>query len=326
MDASTIHEKFSDHENYHIYHTSQWHRILERIYGVPVVWLEYEGSCLPIMRKRRIGRKVHVSLPLSYRVPILGDEGTFLQVLQEDGGLGSFELRVDVKGTSGFWVDTSNTITRLDLTKFDNFEKYYADLGKKSIRYMIKRANKEGITVDRDLSRSNFEDAKKLEIDVRHRQGSPAYPSYFFNQVYDEFKDTEFVRIYIARKGNQPISHCIVFSHGGYAIFAYTAMKNRGEVKKMGAVELLLSEVIKDCFVLGDHTFDFGSSPVYAKGLISFKEKWLAESRPLHYLRDEGAQIVSRDGFIARTTSNVLAFLPREAFLRISPWILRMVT
>ena len=113
-----VYEKLDQLEGVTLYHERPWHRLLERTFDWRVQALvdyDRDGGLtlfLPFVEKRRLGRKIHVSLPLSHRIGPAFKPGYHFRF---PDWLTPFEAHADLPGLQ---PHTEHVVTELELTRF----------------------------------------------------------------------------------------------------------------------------------------------------------------------------------------------------------------
>lgn len=324
----SIYQEAAKLSNFGFYHTQEWHKFLEKTFGWKVkLLLRYDKNTLvtflPFVSKRRLSlSKTNISLPFSHEIKLASSkeqedlEALPLDNLEVHAGIDSKEFTKQAK----FYT------THLDLSKFKSLDDIYSKLDYKSIKYQINRAKKNNLEVDKNLSKENFKAFYELELETRKRQGSPMYPPKFFNNLYESFKQTDYLRIYIARYEGKPISASIFFHYGNCAIYGYSASLTDKEYRKLGGGEIVMWEAIQQAYVEDLQLLDFGTTPIHHTGLRKYKEKWLGESYEIPYSyfpKRENSVGIDRDSLKVKIITNILKASPKFVTKYLSPYLLK---
>lgn len=318
--------------NASLYHTPEWHRFLASALGHQVsafVGYGADGSLesfLPVVRKPKFGKPVFVSLPFSHRV----GPATRAEQSSPFEGAPIPELRLIVHDRidgPGIAHSSAYDITILDLASWPDIGKWKASLPSKSVLYMLKRAQREGVSVETTGSDESWSDFFELMGQTRHRQGSPLYPSDFFPKLRAQLAPP-LCTLYLARLNGQALSGAVVFRYGGTASYAYSASTDDRTVKNLGGGELCLFQAIADAHAAGCKEFDFGSTPHSLPELKAYKEKWGGLSRPLtrsFFPAELARSGVQRNSRAVKCASAVLKALPHPLYTRITPMLFKVL-
>lgn len=315
-----------DWSGFTLYHTQAWHQVLERTFGWRVqalLALEDDEiiAYLPFVRKRRLTKKKNIALPISHRIGFAYKRSNFATTI-ETIPLTSLEIH-EVISFKDVQTSHDNDITVLDLSRFDDEEMLFNSLDKSSVRYMIRRAEKNNVEVRCSTDSDAVDILYSLVVETRHRQGSPVYPRDFFPAICDAFGD-EF-KVYIAHYEGHAVAASAFFNFGDTVIYGYSASTNDPEVKRLGANELVMWQALRDALRTRKLLMDFGTSPVSNPGLRHYKEKWGGVSLPLHYTYYPSGGGIKRDSSSVKRVNSALQKMPRSLFQQISPTILRVV-
>ena len=336
--TDNIYHITANFENLSIYHTKPWHQCLSQTFGWNVqAVLGYENEelsfFLPFISKYRINlKKYNITLPFSHKVGVAYNEiyeDKFDEFVKKfNNQFDTFEIHDDIKHAKLQNV-ASNDITVLKFTKFQTLEQLYKSFDYKSIRYSINRAKKNSICIKDDYTKKNFNIFYELEVKTRKRQGAPIYPKDFFINLYEHFKDTDTLSIYIAYYENMPVSGAIFFHFRDTTIYGYAASVSNREIKKLGIGEFVLWNAIQNSFSQNIIYFDFGTTPLIHDNLRRYKEKWGGKTVRLPYTfpKNKGIQThsIKRDSLGVKLVSELLKKTPESLFKILSPQLLKLV-
>lgn len=307
---------------YSIYHSAPWHNFISAFYGTPVhaiVGMDiYTGIrfFLPV-----VFRKNHfISLPLSHYLTSLHVEESPPQIAVEQALEG---LPLEVHGEVSFAEkenEASYWRTVLALSNFSSVENWKETLPQKSILYMLKRAEREGLVLTRGQEEDDWNDFYSLMVETRHRQGSPVYPANFFSLLQENL-GTECCSLYLVRKDGRAISGAVILHYNGQSFYAYSASTSLKSDRSLGGGELALFTAISDAFVRGDREFDFGSTPKSLPELKEYKEKWGGKSVDLFYTRLGGGKNIDRNSLKVKLATSIFRAMPQWLFKLVTPSI-----
>jgi len=323
-------------DGYDIYHTTAWHQFLKQVFSWNVnFFCIYQDRelvfILPYVNKFRQNLKRYkISLPFSHHViPLVKPEfAESLEFFYEMIAVPTRRLEIHSKiNSSKLSFDAKNYITQIDFGHIENQQDLFKKLDYKSVRYMINRAEKNHIVIDKTPSLKNMDFFYELECETRRRQGAPIYPHNFFRQLYECCH--AHLSIIIAFFENKPVSGAIFFHNKNNTVYGYAASVSDKNIKKLGINEIVLWEALKSSYLKGDEFFDFGTTPVHHTGLRKYKEKWGAESilQEYSYSATQPNHIdsqIARDGKIAKLASWIFSNLPSAVYKKITPYFLKL--
>jgi hypothetical protein len=345
-DISEISEatNFSEFEGFDFYHSLAWLSLLKQTFGWSVGYLLVKGedgniqALLPAVEKKAVFVRTRrfVSLPLvsesniAYAKRAEGDE---LRVWNELGEFartwGSLTLHFAASKNHSdcatFGRREVGVVTELNLRNFASADELRRSFEQKSIRYMINRAEKGGVTVEQSDSLDAYKKFYALMVETRHRQGAPVYPWAFFRNMQKAFAGTGKVRLWLAMHQGKALSAVVLFHLRNSTHYAYAASVSDRDLKRLGASELLLARAIEESRDRGVGEFSFGYSPSHLPMLKAYKEKWGGVSRPLFYSSFPSEARLNRESRAVRMASAVLRIAPEAVFKCIGPMIFRRV-
>ncbi|WP_300667737.1 FemAB family XrtA/PEP-CTERM system-associated protein [Desulfoluna sp.] len=148
---------------------------------------------------------------------------------------------------------------------------------KSKLRSQIRRAMKEGLTVD--MGDEELIDTFYTVFAENMRDlGSPVHAKALFHGVMNAFKGR--AKIVVVKKGGMPVAASIVCPHGKTLQNPWASSLRR--YSRLSPNMLLYWAMLE---YASDHrysTFDFGRS-TSGEGTYRFKKQWGAEPRPLHW-------------------------------------------
>ncbi|HEX7298623.1 MAG TPA: GNAT family N-acetyltransferase [Solirubrobacteraceae bacterium] len=144
----------------------------------------------------------------------------------------------------------------------------------------VRRAEREGLTVERRTDTGALADFYRLHLATRHRQGVPTQPRSFILRFAELFeRDLGFVLV--VRDGEQAIAAAVFLAFNGTLIYKYGASDASALGKRPN--NLLFLEAIRWGCEAGMHTLDMGRTDIGHESLREFKLSWGAEERTLEY-------------------------------------------
>jgi CelD/BcsL family acetyltransferase involved in cellulose biosynthesis len=272
------------------FHHPSWAQLLGDCYRLhPRVAAMFDGGGaivggLPIIEVGHASRRRWVSLPFTDRcaplVRAVPDAGLLdqLEHLRQALGLRSIEVRHRLAGRSA-WIMPQGHWHELRLAPEP--DELYAGFHKLRAR-LIKRAEREGVVVERAASRRELcEEFYGLHVATRRRLGVPVQPRRFFELLWDRMLAQELGYLLIARKGTTPIASAVFLASNGRLTYKFSASDSR--YARLGGTNAVIWEAIRSACRNGDRALDFGRTEEGNSGLRAFKLGWGAREEPLEY-------------------------------------------
>ncbi len=313
-----------------LFHTRAWHRVLETAFGWRVLALRVRQAdrlraWLPVVRKRRLGRRVFVALPLSHAVGFAVEPGFDLAEVSRDDLPRPLEVHAAVPGAA-FRPVSGLVQTRLDLTVFPSEEALLGVLHKSKRRDLRAAWRKDVHAVVRRDPEA-FAMVDRLHLETRRRQGAPTYPPRFFERIHAELATRSLAAAHLVERDGRPVAVTVFIDHGDTSWYGYAASVDEREMWRLGVNLEAMWSGLRTARERGFAEVDFGSSPAHQSGLIHYKEHFGGATRPLvHSLAGDAEPVqVAQDGWMARAGGRVLRSLPLPLFRHMSPWLLRAV-
>lgn len=150
----------------------------------------------------------------------------------------------------------------------------------KQIKRGIKKAEREGLRVERHGDRSALDAFYALHLETRRRLGVPTQPKGFIRR-FEELFDADLGFVALVLDDSEPIAAAVFLTHNGTATYKYGA-SDAGKLGKRPN-NLLFAEMIRWACEAGFHTLDFGRTDLDNEGLRSFKRSWGAREESLSY-------------------------------------------
>ena len=283
------------HQQASVFHTPGWLEALRRTYGYePVTYTTAppgaelsNGLVLCRVQSRLTGRRL-VSLPFSDHCEPLVECPDDLKVLLASidlggaGGLSHIEIRPrTLAPLASAELEKAETfrLHTIDLTP--SVDEIFGKLHKNSVRRMIHRAQREGITYEEGRSDTILEKFYGLLLRTRRRHGLPPHPRRWFRNVLDCLGD--YAKIRIASNRREPIAGILTLGYRKVLTYKYAVSDER--FHKLGGVHLLLWRTIQEGKDIWARELDLGRSDSDNSGLITFKGRWGATETGLTYWR-----------------------------------------
>jgi hypothetical protein len=292
--------QFLDHEaQASVFHTPSWLKALEATYGYEPVVLTTTRPDQPLtngivfcrIRSWLTGARL-VSLPFSdHCQPLVSDSSDLLELLnstQDNHGskkwkyvelrpLSIFEPHLEV-GTC-LTKSESFCFHRLDLQR--SVEEICHAFHRKSVRQMVQRAEREGLTMEQGQSDELLKNFYGLLLLTRQRHQLPPQPLSWFRNLLASFGKAAVIMV--SYKDGRPTAGVITLTHQKSVVYKYGCSDAR--FHNLGGMQFLLWNAIRDAKARAAEEFDFGRSDLDNAGLISFKDNWGASRSRIDYYR-----------------------------------------
>lgn len=312
------------HPDASAFHSAGWLRALKQTYRYePVVYTtaapgqELENG-IPFCRvKSWLTGKRLVSLPFSDHCQPLVDVATDMHEIrahlesEKRNGFKYVELRPLAApaglavSPDGFGEADSFYMHELDLRPPD--EELFRAFHKSCVQRPIKKAEKEGLLIESGHTREHLKMFYHLLMLTRRRHQLPPQPIEWFDNVLQSMPEN--AKVWVARKGDQPVASIFTMLFKQKLMYKY-GCSDSGHFN-LGGTFALFWHAIREAKGRGATSFDLGRSEVDNEGLVTFKDRWGANRRELHYLRfpapaQHGASEKHWASRIIRSTFSVL--------------------
>jgi hypothetical protein len=280
-------------ENHSFFHSSYWAKVLNKSYRYkPIYFTSINRHTFSIMVpifeiKSIITGKRGVSLPFSdYCEPIVNggkDFGEILNCLIRFGEESGWEY-IEFRGGESFFQDVVPNsmyyIHTLDLTrKEDDIFKSFRNSTKRNIR----KAKKEGVTVNVFNTLESIKEFYRLNCMTRKRHGLPPQPFKFFKNIHKYIISDNLGMVLLASYGSQTIGGAIFFNFGAKALYKFGASDWR--FQNLRGNNLIMWEAIRHYSQQGYNEFSFGRTEPENSGLRQFKTGWGAKEHAINYFK-----------------------------------------
>jgi lipid II:glycine glycyltransferase (peptidoglycan interpeptide bridge formation enzyme) len=175
--------------------------------------------------------------------------------------------------TKGFVLHT------LDLRP--SVEDLFRSFHKDSIQRKIRRAEREGLSVDEGRNEGLLENFFRLLLITRRRHGLPPPPRTWFKNLIDCFGDQLTIRV--ANKDGNPIAAVLTLRFRDTLVYKYGASDIT--LHAVGGMQALIWSAIKAAKHQGLRQLDLGRSDIEDQGLITFKDRWGTARSTISYFR-----------------------------------------
>ena len=274
--------------DFSFFHGAAWSRVLVETYGFRPVWQAEGTALLPLMEVDSwlTGRR-GIALPFTDDCAPLCESAAEFQALYGNAlewgrsrGWKSLELR----GGRKFLRDAPASLTfyshRLDLAigetrLFENMDS--------SARRGVRKAEKDGVTVEVSHSEQAVLDFYRLQCLTRQRHGLPPQPWRFFLNLWRHIVSQNQGMVVLASASGAKIAGAVYFFLGGRAIYKYGASDYR--MQNLRPNNLVMWEGMKWLARQGVKSLDLGKSSFGNEGLRKFKLNLGAGDAQLEYVK-----------------------------------------
>jgi FemAB-related protein (PEP-CTERM system-associated) len=324
-----------------VYHTIEWRNVIADTYNyVPFYIAAFRNThivgVLPLFRvDSMLGGRRFVSLPFSHTCGILFDDiATLTAILKfaekltiDQGG-----RYLEIKCSTPLPEEAKPAKSKLvydSILKLDNdIDTLWKNLDG-STRRGVKKGLSSKLTVKTGSTQQEFNEFYNLELTTRKRQGSPPYSANFFYNLSEHFVKSGDLVVHLAMHNGISIAGIVVAYHKDKAIYAYGGSLNDRKYLLMRPNNLLMWHAIDESTRRGCKTFDFGTTDMANKGLLSFKRGWGCEliDIPYYYFLNTANSIphINRSSTNFRIASQVLHHTPMFLFKRFGPMLLKQL-
>lgn len=311
------------HPRASVFHTAGWLEALRCTYGYEPVAFTTSNPESPLsngivfcqVRSWVTGRRL-VSLPFSDHCEPLVDDAQQLagvcahvRAEQRQNGWRYIELRpcrVQPVFLSEF--GQSHEFASHELNLDPDIDSLFRACHKSSTQRKVRRAEREGLAYEEGRDETLLRAFYRLVLVTRHRQQLPPQPFDWFQNLAASLGEA--VKVRVARHRGQPVAGIMTMRHRKTMVYKYGA--SDATHHKLGAMHLLFWRTIQEARAEGCSTFDLGRSDRDDSGLLTFKERWGAERRPLTYWRCPVSSMARSpvQEFVVRCASQAFAMVP----------------
>lgn len=305
--------------DFSFFYGTAWLQALVGSYGFAPCFFSAGNAMLPLMEcdSWLTGRK-GIALPFTDECAPLGaDKDAFAKMfaaaveLGKSRGWKSIELRggkdlfgAEVPGSVSFYGHT------VDLTCGEKllFEKMDG-----SVRRAVRKAEKDGVTVEILQSLEAMKIFFNLQCLTRKRHGLPPQPWDFFLNIHRHILSQKLGIIAVASCGGKKIAASVYFYLGGRAIYKYGA--SDFAMQHLRGTNLVMWSAMNWLAKNGVRSLDLGKSSLTNDGLRRFKLNLGATERTVAYIKFDlrkNSFVTESDG-VSGWHNAVFRVLPRFA-------------
>jgi hypothetical protein len=275
-----------------IFHSANWARVLAESYRyAPSYFSLWEGKtlkgCLPVMEVKSLltGRR-GVSVTFSdYCGSLVSDEAAFRllfdSVLQHGRTNGWRYL--ELRGERFLDAEKPAMTYGHHVIDLDQDEKVMWGRLRDSTARNVKKAIKQGVTVQITQSLNGVRDFYALHCLTRKRHGLPPQPLYFFEKLHEHVISQGLGFTALASQGELTVAAIICLHFGSNAVYKYGASDET--YQHLRANNLVMWESMIKCAREGYRSFSLGRTDLDNEGLLSFKNGWGGSKTLLNYHR-----------------------------------------
>jgi len=282
LDLKNWDEMILHFSEYSFFHSTYWANVLEDTYNYKPYYFVIERenklkAVIPVMFVESfITGKRAVSLPFSdYCQPLISDGVNFIELFNEVVKFGKNKgmKYLEIRGGNKFFPDvegsTFDYIHNLDTTVDE--EKLFKNLSSNTKRN-IKKAKREGVTVEISSSKFALEDFYRMNCITRKKHGLPPQPKKFFDNLFKNVLSQNNGFIAIGKYNNISIAGAVYLHIGHKALYKFGA--SYMEYQNLRANNLVMWEALKYYSANGFESFSFGRTEPDNEGLRKFKLGW----------------------------------------------------
>lgn len=275
-----------------VFHTSNWAKLLSESYGYHPSYLTIwqEGSmkaCLPITEINSfITGKRGVCVSFSdYCQAITNSSDDFSLLLKSAMELGRISRwqYLELRGEKYITHATPVISYMHDSISLIDDPKQMQSKLRKGTASSIKKAEKEGVTIEMTDTIEALRSFYELHCMTRKRHGVPPQPYLFFAKLHEHLLSEGLGLTALAKHQGNVVAGLVCLFFGDSAVWKYGASDER--FKHLSGNNLVLWETIKLCARKGFRSFSLGRTDLDNAGLLSFKSGWGGERTLLNYYR-----------------------------------------
>ena len=311
------------------FHSSIWAKILHESYRYKPLYLacidkERLDLSMPLMEVPGLfAGKRGVSLPFTdhcapfFREKKALDEAVHFAI---DYGTSARWRYIEWRDAECFDADVPPSEAfyghELDLQKSDED---LLRLLRENNRRNIKRAMREGVTIEFSQSSDSLRAFYRLNCQTRKRHGLPPQPFAFFSNILEHAISKGHGFIVSAYQARRLLASAIFFHFGSQAIYKYGASDPATHLLRPN--NLILWEAMKRYRDLNLRTLSLGRTELDNHGLLRYKRSWGARERILKYYRYD----LHRRAFLTRGPISRRRGFQTKVFSRLPDRILQAI-
>ena len=275
--------------DFSFFHGTAWLTVLAESYGFAPLFFTAGETVLPLMEADSwlTGRK-GIALPFTDECAPLGaDSESFQKLFAAAVAFGKTRgwKSIELRGSRNFLgTETPASVSfyghELDLAGGENllFEKMDG-----SGRRAVRKAEKDGVTVEILQSLKSVKIFYDLQCLTRKRHGLPPQPWGFFLNIHRHILSQNLGLIAVASHGGKKIAASVYFYLGGRAIYKYGASDFAQQ--HLRGSNLVMWAAMKWLAANGAKSLDLGKTSLTNEGLRRFKLNLGARERAIEYVK-----------------------------------------
>lgn len=274
--------------DFSFFHGAAWTRVLTETYGFTPVWQAKGTSLLPLMEADSWlrGRR-GIALPFTDEcAPLCESETEFKLLFEEAVELGQKRgwNTIELRGGRKFLGEATASLAfyghRIELEEDESrlFERMDG-----SARQAVRKAQKDGVTVEILQSEEAMRQFYFLQCLTRKRHGLPPQPLHFFLNIWRHVVSQGQGMIALARWRGVPAAGAVCFFLGGRAIYKYGASDLGQQHARPN--NLVMWEAMRWLASKGNTSLHLGKTSLLNEGLRKFKLSLGAVELRLEYVR-----------------------------------------
>jgi hypothetical protein len=279
--------------DFSFFHSSAWVKVLAETYGYTANYFVAKEadklqSLLPLMEVNSwlTGRR-GIALPFTDDCePFGADSKSFKKLFQDAVEFGKsrgwkyLECRGGRKFFDGVPASLSFYGHSLDLVADE--EKLFAGL-ESSVRRAVRKAEKDGVTVEISQSAEAVKIFYSLQCKTRKKHGLPPQPFSFFLNIHKHVLSKDLGVVVVANYRQTPIAASVYFHLGDRTIYKYGASDET--FQHLRGSNLVMWEAIKWYLRNGMKKLHLGRTSLANEGLRRFKLGWGAAEEKIEYFK-----------------------------------------
>jgi hypothetical protein len=284
----------TSHPDFSFFHGAAWAKVLAETYGfVPHYFFSGDEnapeSLLPLMEVDSwLTGKRGIALPFTDEcAPLCADKNTFGKLFRDAVEFGKSRgwKYLELRGGRNFFAPGIPASLEffghsLDLNVDENqmFKKMDG-----SVRRAVRKAEKDGVTVEVSQSLGAMEDFYSLQCLTRKKHGLPPQPFSFFVNIYRHILSENRGLIAVASHRGRKIAASVYFFLGGRAIYKFGA--SDAAAQHLRGNNLVMWTAMKWLVQNGAKKLHLGRSSLSNEGLRRFKLNLGAHEEKIEYVK-----------------------------------------
>ena len=310
--------KLAARPDFSFFHGAAWSKVLVATYGFTPLFLETENALWPLMEvKSWLTGKRGVSLPFTDNCEPLGaDKKSFAEIFSAAVALGKKRGWKHLEGRGGKNLLDGATAS---ISFYGHSVELNADEAKMfdamdgSMRRAIRKAEKEGVTVEISQSEAAMRDFYYLQCLTRKRHGLPPQSLGFFLNIQKFILSQNLGFVAVASHGGRKIAASVYFFLGGRAIYKYGASDFARQ--DLRGSNLVMWAAMKKLARDGVKSLHLGKTSLAHEGLRRFKLNLGATEEIMDYFKYDFSRsmFVTEKDSVAGWHNRVFGALPLPA-------------